>query len=83
MGERSSRAEAPRVETALGGKARRAEAPPEAPPETPDEQWQRYRRALAGVSLPAALVDLDALDANIDLLLAPVRAALKTLRLAT
>ena len=28
--------------------------------------WERYQRALAGGSLPAAFIDLDAVDANID-----------------
>ncbi|HUJ62229.1 MAG TPA: alanine racemase, partial [Kofleriaceae bacterium] len=48
-----------------------------------DEQYERYRRALAGERLPAALVDLDALDANVDRLVAPIRAAGKRLRVAT
>lgn len=52
-------------------------------PETPFEQWQRYRRALGAQALPAALVDLDALDENLERLLAPVRQAAKTLRVAT
>jgi D-serine deaminase-like pyridoxal phosphate-dependent protein len=50
---------------------------------TSDDPWQRYRRALAGESLPAALVDLDAFETNIDRLLAPVRAAGKRVRLAS
>jgi len=33
--------------------------------------WPRYRRALAGETLPAAFVDLDAFDANVDRLLLP------------
>ncbi len=45
--------------------------------------WARYRRALDGRPLPAALVDLDALDENIGRLVAPVRAAGKRLRLAS
>jgi len=44
--------------------------------ETPAERWERYRRLLAEEPLPAALVDLDALDA-------PVRARGKRLRIAT
>ncbi len=48
-----------------------------------DEHWARYRRALAGEALPAALVDLDALDINVDRLLAPVRASGKRVRLAS
>ncbi|MCA9665012.1 MAG: alanine racemase [Myxococcales bacterium] len=39
--------------------------------------------AIAGEALPAALVDLDAFDRNIERLLAPVRAAKKTLRVAS
>jgi D-serine deaminase-like pyridoxal phosphate-dependent protein len=46
-------------------------------------QWHRFRRALADTPLPAALVDLDALDLNIERLLAPVRQGGKKLRLAT
>lgn len=49
----------------------------------PLSAWARYRAALAGEPLPAALVDLDALETNVDRLLAPVRARGKTLRLAT
>ncbi len=47
------------------------------------DDWARYRRALAGEPLPSALVDLDAFDANVERLLAPVRAAGKTVRIAT
>jgi hypothetical protein len=54
----------------------------------------RYRAAIAGLPLPLALVDLDAVDANIERLLSPVRMHMrtraqgqacgtKTLRLAT
>jgi D-serine deaminase-like pyridoxal phosphate-dependent protein len=39
--------------------------------------------ALAGEPLPAALVDLEALEANVDTLCAPVRAAKKTVRVAS
>jgi len=45
--------------------------------------WAHYRHALAGEALPAAIVDLDAFDANLDRLLGPVRAANKRLRIAT
>lgn len=51
--------------------------------ETAAEKYDRYVRALAGERLPAALVDLDAVEENARLLLTPVRAAGKTLRLAT
>ncbi|HEX9102073.1 MAG TPA: hypothetical protein VF997_07715, partial [Polyangia bacterium] len=47
------------------------------------EAFARYRRALAGEPLPAAIVDLDAFDANVERLLAPARAAHKRLRIAT
>ena len=47
--------------------------------------FERWVRALAGVSLPAALVDLDAFEANVDRLLAGaggkrVRIASKSVR---
>ena len=45
--------------------------------------YDRYTRALAGEPLPAAIVDLDAVDANADMLVAPLRAAGKALRIAT
>ena len=45
--------------------------------------YERYREALASVPLPAALVDLDAVDANVDALIQPVRASNKTLRVAS
>lgn len=45
--------------------------------------YERYRAALAGAPLPAALVDLDAVDRNLERLLAPVRASGKTLRVAS
>jgi len=45
--------------------------------------WSRFRRAIAGEPLPCALVDLDAFDTNVARLLAPVRAAGKTMRPAT
>ena len=67
------------------------EARPEAPPahdmpakaHDPARDLARYRRALSGEPMPLAMVDLDAVDRNIEALLAPVRAAGKTLRLAT
>jgi D-serine deaminase-like pyridoxal phosphate-dependent protein len=51
--------------------------------QTPNELYARYRAALAGEPLPAALVDLDAVDANVGLLLAPLRGGAKRLRVAT
>ena len=51
--------------------------------EPADARWRRYRRALAGRRLPAALVDLDALERNVDRLVAPIVAAGKRLRIAT
>jgi D-serine deaminase-like pyridoxal phosphate-dependent protein len=51
----------------------------------PDDRvrYARYCRALAGEVLPAALVDLDAVDENISRLAAPIRDAGKRLRIAT
>ncbi len=45
--------------------------------------YQRYARAIRGERLPLALVDMDAVDRNVETLVAPVRKAGKTLRLAT
>lgn len=51
---------------------------------TPDAgSYQRYSRAIHGERLPLALVDMDAVDRNIETVVAPVRRAGKTLRLAT
>ncbi len=47
------------------------------------DRWDRYKRALAGESLPAALVDLDALEANAARLFAPIARAGKRARLAS
>jgi D-serine deaminase-like pyridoxal phosphate-dependent protein len=47
------------------------------------DRYQSYTRAIAGEPLPTALVDLDAFEANVDQLVAPVRAAGKRFRLAT
>jgi D-serine deaminase-like pyridoxal phosphate-dependent protein len=54
-------------------------------PETPDEQYERYRRALGGATLPAAFVDLGAFVANIRRVRErasgkPVRPASKSIR---
>jgi D-serine deaminase-like pyridoxal phosphate-dependent protein len=46
-------------------------------------EWQRFRRVLDGRRLPAAVVDVDAFDRNVDRLVAPLRAAGKRLRIAT
>jgi D-serine deaminase-like pyridoxal phosphate-dependent protein len=46
-------------------------------------QWERLRRAVSGHALPLALVDLDALEANVERLTAPARAAGKRVRIAT
>jgi D-serine deaminase-like pyridoxal phosphate-dependent protein len=46
-------------------------------------EWDRLRRAVAGCPLPLAVVDLDALEANVERIIAPVRAAGKRLRIAT
>jgi D-serine deaminase-like pyridoxal phosphate-dependent protein len=47
------------------------------------ELYERYRRLVQNERLPLALVDLDAIDANIETLLAEVRRHGKTLRLAS
>jgi D-serine deaminase-like pyridoxal phosphate-dependent protein len=47
------------------------------------DDWARFRHALANEPLPAALVDLDAFDANLERLIAPARAAKKTVRIAS
>lgn len=49
----------------------------------PRARYDRYVRALAGAPLPSAFVDLDAFEANIDQLVAPLRATGKALRIAT
>jgi len=49
----------------------------------PQDLYRRYSTAVAGEPLPVALVDLDALDRNVDTLVAPVRRAGKTLRVAS
>ncbi|HEY1558093.1 MAG TPA: alanine racemase [Kofleriaceae bacterium] len=46
-------------------------------------KYEAYGRALAGERLPVAFVDLDAVDANVATLVAPIRAAGKALRVAT
>jgi D-serine deaminase-like pyridoxal phosphate-dependent protein len=46
-------------------------------------KWERYRTAIAGEALPCALVDLDALEANVRALLRPLEGSGKTLRIAT
>ena len=48
-----------------------------------EDRGGRYKRALAGEPLPAALVDLDALEANARRLFEPIRAAGKRARIAT
>lgn len=45
--------------------------------------WERFRRALGAERLPAALVDLDALEANVDLLRGQLGDGPVTLRIAT
>jgi D-serine deaminase-like pyridoxal phosphate-dependent protein len=51
--------------------------------EGPADRYQRYREALRDDPLPVAAVDLDALDRNVDTLVAPVKARGKTLRIAS
>jgi len=48
-----------------------------------DDRWARYQRAIAGEALPVAVVDLDALERNVDALIAPIRSAGKRVRIAT
>ncbi len=50
---------------------------------TSRDTYARYVRALGDRPLPAAMVDLDAVDRNIETVLAPVRAAGKHLRIAS
>jgi D-serine deaminase-like pyridoxal phosphate-dependent protein len=47
------------------------------------QRWDRFRRALAGEALPAAIVDLDAFEANVDRVADLVRARGRKLRVAT
>jgi len=47
------------------------------------QRYARFCRALAGESLPAGIVDLDAVDTNLARLVQPIRAAGKALRIAT
>lgn len=47
------------------------------------ERWKRYRSVTANEPLPCALIDLDALEANVRALVAPLRGTSKTLRVAT
>ncbi len=48
-----------------------------------NDTWQRLRRAIQGEALPLALVDLDALEANVERLCEPARANGKRIRVAT
>jgi len=51
--------------------------------ESADERWRRYRTLVARETLPCALVDLDALEANVRSLSRPLKGSGKTLRVAT
>jgi D-serine deaminase-like pyridoxal phosphate-dependent protein len=51
--------------------------------ETPNERWARYKQALGDTPLPAALVDLDAFEANAERLFSTARKAGKKLRIAS
>lgn len=51
--------------------------------ESSSTKYDRYRRAVHGEALPLALVDLDAVDRNIEQLLAPVRGTGKHVRIAS
>jgi D-serine deaminase-like pyridoxal phosphate-dependent protein len=46
-------------------------------------RYERYRRLVAGEAMPCAIVDLDALDANVCALVKPLAGSGKTMRLAT
>jgi len=46
-------------------------------------RYEQYRQAIGNARLPAALVDLEAVDHNLAALLSPVRASGKTLRVAS
>ncbi|MEO1234194.1 MAG: alanine racemase [Myxococcota bacterium] len=46
-------------------------------------RYAQLAKAMSGERLPAAVVDLDAVDANLDRLIAPARDAGKTIRVAT
>ncbi len=48
-----------------------------------NDRYARYREALRGEPLPLAAVDLDALERNVDALVAPVARQGKTLRIAS
>ena len=45
--------------------------------------WEQYREALSGVRLPAAIVNLNAFEENVDQVAATVRRSGKTLRIAS
>lgn len=51
--------------------------------ESAGARHRRYVRAIEGERLPCAIVDLDAVEANVDVLVAPVRRQRKTLRVAS
>jgi len=51
--------------------------------ESSDATWHRFRTAIRGERLPLAIVDLDALEANITRLCEPARAHGKRIRVAT
>lgn len=52
-------------------------------PEDASTRYRRFAELLEGESLPAAFADLDAIDRNIEILLEPVRAKKKRLRVAS
>jgi D-serine deaminase-like pyridoxal phosphate-dependent protein len=55
-----------------------------APRDEPAEaHFARYCRAIEGCSLPVALVDLDAMEQNVETVIAPARARSKTVRIAS
>jgi D-serine deaminase-like pyridoxal phosphate-dependent protein len=48
-----------------------------------DQRYESYQRLLRGEDLPLALIDLDLVDRNLTTLLEPVKAAGKTMRIAS
>jgi D-serine deaminase-like pyridoxal phosphate-dependent protein len=46
-------------------------------------EWERLRAAIRGLTLPLAIIDLDAFDANVARLVAPAKARGKTIRVAS
>ena len=56
---------------------------PEAVPSPPPADWPRWREALIDIDLPAGVIDLDALERNVDRIVAALDGTRCTLRPAT